>query len=154
LLGYSRRCLRTSSVDSLITRGGLGEHVGVYAKRLLSGPLPWMKMRQGYGLVRLCERYGVDKVDALCKRSLAFDVIDVPRLERMLKEAQVAEDAGPAGRLVPLPASRFARDPRPSPPSRSKEVSDGLESTQPRARPGHERPETWPNSAHSPIVSA
>jgi len=101
------------SVDSLITRArGLGEHVGIYAERLLAGPLPWMKMRQGYGLVRLCERYGVDKVDALCKRSLAFDVIDVPRLERMLKQAQVAEDTAPAGRVVPLPTSRFARDPK------------------------------------------
>jgi transposase len=101
------------SVDSLITRArGLGEHVGVYAERLLAGPLPWMKMRQGYGLIRLCERYGVDKVDVLCKRSLAFDVIDVPRLERMLRQAQVAEDAAPAGRVVPLPTSRFARDPK------------------------------------------
>lgn len=101
------------SVDSLITRArGLGEHVGVYAERLLAGPLPWMKMRQGYGLVRLCERYGIDKVDALCKRSLAFDVIDVPRLERMLRQAQVAEDTAPAGRVVPLPTSRFARDPK------------------------------------------
>jgi transposase len=101
------------SVDSLITRArGLGQHVGIYAERLLAGPLPWVKMRQGYGLLRLCERYGVDKVDALCKRSLAFDVIDVPRLERMLKQAQAAEDAAPAGRVVPLPASRFARDPK------------------------------------------
>jgi hypothetical protein len=100
------------SVDSLIARArGLGEHVGIYAERLLAGPLPWMKMRQGYGLVRLCERYGTDKVDALCKRSLAFDVVDVPRLERMLKQAQSAEDAAPAGRVVSLPTSRFARDP-------------------------------------------
>jgi transposase len=101
------------SVDSLITRArGLGEHVGAYAERLLAGPLPWMKMRQGYGLLRLCERYGTGKVDALCKRSLAFDVIDVPRLERMLRQAQAAEDTAPAGRVVPLPTSRFARDPK------------------------------------------
>jgi transposase len=100
------------SVDSLITRSrGLGEHVGIYAERLLAGPLPWMKMRQGYGLIRLCERYGRERVDALCKRSLAFDVIDVPRIERMLKRAQKAEDAAPAGRVVALPTSRFARDP-------------------------------------------
>lgn len=101
------------SVDALIVRArGLGEHVGVYAERLLAGPLPWIKMRQGYGLLRLCERYGANKVDALCKRSLAFDVIDVPRLERMLKEAQSAEDAAPTGRVVTLPTSRFARNPK------------------------------------------
>jgi transposase len=101
------------SVDALIARArSLGEHVGIYAERLLAGPLPWIKMRQGYGLLRLCERYGSVKVEALCKRSLAFDVVDVPRLERMLKQAQSAEDAAPSGRVVPLPTSRFARDPR------------------------------------------
>jgi hypothetical protein len=97
-------------VDALITRArGLGEHVGALAARLLAGPLPWMKMRQGYGLLRLCDRYGADKVDALCKRSLAFDVVDVPRLERMLKQVQSAEDSAPPGRVVALPPSRFAR---------------------------------------------
>ena len=101
------------SVDALIVRArALGEHIGIYAERLLAGPLPWIKMRQGYGLLRLCERYGVDKVDALCKRSLAFDVVDVPRLERMLKQAQSAEDTAPPGRVVSLPKSRFARDPK------------------------------------------
>ncbi|MGC4089462.1 MAG: hypothetical protein QM756_16545 [Polyangiaceae bacterium] len=103
----------TRSVDALVARArGLGEQIGLYAERLLAGPLPWIKMRQGYGLIRLCERYGADKVEVLCKRSLSFDVIDVPRLERMLRQAQSAEDAAPAGRVVQLPTSRFARDPR------------------------------------------
>jgi len=102
----------TRSVDALIIRArGLGEHIGIYAERLLAGMLPWIKMRQGYGLVRLCERYGADKVDVLCKRSLTFDVVDVPRIERMLKQAQKAEDTAPPGRVVSLPNSRFARDP-------------------------------------------
>jgi transposase len=100
------------SVDGLVVRArGLGESIGAYAERLLAGPLPWIKMRQGYALLRLCDRYGVTKVEALCKRSLVFDVIDVPRLERMLKQAQSAEDAAPAGSVVPLPTSRFARPP-------------------------------------------
>ena len=101
------------SVDALIVRGrALGEQVGIYAERLLSGPLPWIKMRQGYGLLRLCDRYGAERVNALCKRSLAFDVVDVPRLERMLRQAQSAEDTAPPGRVVSLPKSRFARDPK------------------------------------------
>jgi transposase len=101
----------TRSVDALITRArNLGEYVGVYAERLLAGMLPWTKMRQGYGLLRLCERYGAEKVDALCRSSLTFDVVDVPRIERMLKKAQQAVDTAPPGRVVPLPTSRFARD--------------------------------------------
>ncbi|HEY4185428.1 MAG TPA: hypothetical protein VGP07_10180 [Polyangia bacterium] len=70
--------------------------------------MPWIKLRQGYGLLRLCERYGQDR--ALCARALAFDVIDVRRIEGMLKDARRTEDAAVAtGRRIALPA-RFARD--------------------------------------------
>jgi hypothetical protein len=68
-------------------------------------------MRQGYGLLRLCERYGAARVDALCARALAFDVVDVPRIERMLKAAQkVEDDATTDGKVVRLPEGRFTRD--------------------------------------------
>jgi hypothetical protein len=68
-------------------------------------------MRQAYGLLRPCEKYEAARVDALCARSLAFDVLDVSRIERVLKSARTAEDTPPKGTVVPLPASRFARDP-------------------------------------------
>ena len=104
---YARR-----SIDGIIAKAREhGEHVGVYTERLLAGPLPWTRMRQAYGLIRLCERYGADRVNGLCNRALAFDVLDVPRIERMLKAARTAEDAAPIGRVVSLPTSRFARDP-------------------------------------------
>jgi transposase len=87
-----------------------GAQVGAFAERLLGGPVPWLKLRQAYGLLRLCERYGQDRVNALCARALAFDVIDVPRVERMLKDTRRTEDAAVAtGRVIPLPA-RFSRD--------------------------------------------
>jgi transposase len=101
------------SVDGVRRRAReQGEHVGRFAERLLDGPLPWTKMRQGYGLLRLCDRYGATRVDALCARALAFDVLDVPRLERMLKAGAdrppPVESAGPA-KIFVLPPSRFAR---------------------------------------------
>ncbi len=87
-----------------------GQQVGELATKLLQGPVPWLKLRQGYGLLRLCDRYGKDRVNALCARALAFDVIDVPRIEGMLKDARRVEDEAVAkGRVIPLPA-RFARD--------------------------------------------
>jgi transposase len=100
------------SVDNLKTRAREhGEHVGAFAERLLGGPLPWGRMRQGYALLRLCERYGATRVDALCAHSLTFDVVDVSRIERMLKNAQkVEKDASAEGKIVRLPESRFARD--------------------------------------------
>jgi hypothetical protein len=103
---YARR-----TVDALVRQArDLGEHIGIYADRLLAGPLPWTKMRQAYALLRLCQRYGAERVEVLCARALAFDVVNVPRIERMLKQAQKAEDSAPAGRVVQLPSSRFARD--------------------------------------------
>jgi transposase len=100
------------SVDGVKRRAReLGEHVGAFTERLLGGALPWAKLRQGYGLLRLCERYGKERVDALCARSLAFDVVDVPRIERMLKSALAVETAASTtGKLVSLPPGRFARD--------------------------------------------
>jgi hypothetical protein len=101
------------SVDALRARArDRGQHVGTFVDRLLDGPLPWTKMRQAYGLVRLCDRYGNDRVDALCARALAFDVLDVARIDRMLKAAtRVESDAVAEGRVVQLPLARFARDP-------------------------------------------
>jgi hypothetical protein len=98
-----------------------GERIGELAARLLEGPVPWLKLRQAYGLLRLCDRYGQDRVNAMCARALGFGVIDVPRIEGMLKDARRVEDEGvTTGRVIPLPA-RFARDPsafatRPSAP--------------------------------------
>jgi len=110
-VGKAEYALR--SIEGIKTRArDKGEHIGIYAERLLDGPLPWTKMRQAYGLLRLCDRYGVERVEAMCARALAFDVIDVPRIERMLKAAhQVEQDATVSGKVVRLPAGRFARDP-------------------------------------------
>lgn len=100
------------SVEALIAAAERkGPAIGGYAYELLSGPLPWTKMRQGYQLLRLCDRYGAERVDAVCQRALDFDVIDVPRIERMLRNAQqVEDDATDQGKLHRLPDHpRFAR---------------------------------------------
>jgi hypothetical protein len=67
-------------------------------------------MRQAHQLDRMCKKYGRERVDTLCRRALEFDVIDVPRLERMLKTAAQFEDqAEQDGKLKSLPLGRFAR---------------------------------------------
>jgi hypothetical protein len=98
-------------IDAVLRRAReQGQQVGAFAERLLGGPVPWVRLRQAYRLLRLCERYGQDRVNALCARALAFDVIDVARLEGMLKVARRTENAASAtGRVIALPA-RFARD--------------------------------------------
>lgn len=104
---YARR-----SVEGIISQAKQrGVAIGEFAERLLAGPLPWVRMRQGYGLLRLCDKYGTDRVETLCSRSLSFDVVDVPRLERMLKRAFQSEKEAEPGRVVALPTSRFARSP-------------------------------------------
>jgi len=99
------------NVEALLTRArARGTHVGLYADKLLGGPLPWTRMRQAYALVRLCDTFGDGRVEAVCQSALAFDVVDVTRVGRMLKAA-VAPGAPDAreGKVVPLQAPRFAR---------------------------------------------
>ena len=99
------------SVDAALDRARQrGEHVGLFAERLLGGPLPWSRMRQAYALLRLRDKYGDGRVEALCQSSLAFDVVDVHRLTRMLKSATRPSQPGSSdGHVVQLALPRFAR---------------------------------------------
>jgi transposase len=101
------------SVDSVLARAReKGLHIGAFVERLLGGPLPWTRMRQAYALLRLCDKYGDGRVTAVCQSALAFDVVDVTRLARMLKAAAkpaVAAPGKPQGKLVQLTLPRFAR---------------------------------------------
>lgn len=103
----------TRGVEQLIAQGHKqGAHVGEYLERLFDGPLPWSRMRQGYQLVRLCDRYGSSRVDTACERALSFDVIDVTRIARLLKRDFERElHAAEQGALKQLSHHpRFGRD--------------------------------------------
>lgn len=89
-----------------------GEQVGVFMERLLAGDFPWAKLRQAQALLRLCSKYGRERVDAACRRALAFDVINVKKVERIIKLApqpsRSPSDVTRGGELVQLPL-RFQR---------------------------------------------
>jgi transposase len=93
--------------------GELGESAGIMAARLLEGDFPWAKLRQVQKLSRLAGKYGAVRLDAACKRALAFDLINVQRVEKILLQALEADagpdGAGPDGQLVQIPP-RFMRD--------------------------------------------
>jgi len=101
------------SPEAAVTRAGaLGEHIGQFAGRLLSGDFVWSKLRQAQRLLRLAERYTPQRLDAACARALGFDLIDVRRLERILVLAleQAGAPAPPVeDRLRPVPSGRVAR---------------------------------------------
>ena len=100
------------SVDALLAKAKeKGPHVGDYAERLLGGPLPWTRMRQAYALLRLCDKYGEGRVEAVCQSALAFDVVDVVRIARMLKTAAAlqATSTDKNRKVVQLALPRFAR---------------------------------------------
>lgn len=100
-----------SSIDTILVKAKeKGAHVGIYAERVLSGPLPWARMRQAYALLRLCDKYGDGRVEAVCQSALAFDVIDVARIGRMLKTAaKLATPTPREAKVVQLTLPRFAR---------------------------------------------
>lgn len=110
-VGQAAYALR--SVDALLAKAkDKGVHVGTFAERLLGGPLPWTRMRQAYALLRLCDKYGEGRVEAVCQSALAFDVVDVKRIARMLKTA-TKPATPPSGEarstVVQLTLPRFAR---------------------------------------------
>ncbi len=97
-------------VDKLLAKAKeKGSHVGIYAERLLGGPLPWTKMRQVYALVSLCEKFGDGRVEAICQSALAFDVVSVTKIAKMLRSAARPTRPEQTGKVVQLPLPRFVR---------------------------------------------
>ena len=97
--------------DRLVRQAAtLGPSVHTYAVRLLGGPLPWAKLRQVQKLLRLGERYTAERLEAACARSLAYELVDVRRLERIIVLAIEGDPAvdEPLSAAQVLP-SRFAR---------------------------------------------
>lgn len=92
-----------------------GTHIGRFTTELLAGTFPWAKLRQAQRLLRLGEKYGWPRLDGACRRALAFELLNVKRVETILRlDLDQLESGAPVGeaRVYPLrPAGppRFAR---------------------------------------------
>jgi len=92
-----------------------GEKIGLFAERLLSVDFPWANLRQSQKLMRLCDKYGDEILNAACARALRFDLINVKRVENIVKNAleskrEIAlEVTGESPKVIQLPL-RFLRD--------------------------------------------
>jgi hypothetical protein len=82
----------------------LGPAVGQFITVLLRDTFPCARLRQAQKLLRLAERYGPDRINAACARALAFDLLNVGRVEAIVRTALARAPADGAGaRVVPLP---------------------------------------------------
>lgn len=105
LEAYARR-----DPERIVRRAQLvGPNTGRFTSLLLSGTFPWAKLRQAQKLMRLSDKYGQARVETACQRALAFDLINVQRVERMLISALAPSvDSTQPQTLVQLPL-RFLR---------------------------------------------
>ncbi len=94
-----------------------GPAIGQFLTKLLAGDFPWARLRQAYKCLRLADKYGAERVNAACGRALTYDLLNVFRVETMLKQGldrKAAErpsepaTAPPPGRFA-LPGSAFSQ---------------------------------------------
>jgi transposase len=89
-----------------------GDEVGLYAQRLLQGPLPWSRMRHVYRLLSLVKTYGGQRVSMACHRALELDVVDITRVSRMLQRALESRgETPPTSPVSNVLCFRFQREP-------------------------------------------
>lgn len=86
-----------------------GEAVGIFARGLLDGPLPWTRMRQVHMLLRLCKRYGSERVNNECVVANSAALTDVYRLERIIQAAIPVAMTPAVAKIIPI--ARYLRDP-------------------------------------------
>jgi len=104
-----------------------GPAIGQFTTVLLSGTFPWARLRQAQKLLRLAERYGTARVNAACARALAFELIDVRRVEGIVRSRSRARGGPRRARRGPAAARRFARPPESllTPPHEEDDDDDG-----------------------------
>ena len=101
-----------------ITKGQeQGPFIGQFITELLAGDFPWARLRQAYKCLRLADKYGAERVNTACERAVAYDMLNVRRLESMLTrglEQQAAEPSSPTPAAPPpgrfaLPGTAFSQ---------------------------------------------
>ena len=94
------------------TAEGHGEKQGVFMAELLAGDVPWAFLRQAQNLLRLNDKYGSARVDAACSRALNFGLMNVKRVEGIIRQA-IERESTPrsTATITGLPPARFQRDP-------------------------------------------
>ena len=89
----------------------LGPQIGSFMEALLSGELPWTKIRQAQKLLRLTDRFGIHRLERACQRALAFDLLNVRRVESIVRQDLEQLDLLHGDcRIIPI-QSRFLRAP-------------------------------------------
>jgi hypothetical protein len=92
----------------------LGPQIGRFMEALLTGELPWTKIRQAQKLLRLVDRFGVHRLEQACQRALAFELLNVKRVESIvrqdLEQLDLLSAEGSECRIIPI-QSRFLRAP-------------------------------------------
>jgi transposase len=86
-----------------------GPAIGEFLTKLLAGDFPWARLRQAYKCLRLADKYGAERVNAACERAVAYDLLNVRRLESMLARGLDRQTVEPS-RTTPAepPPGRFA----------------------------------------------
>ena len=89
-----------------------GTYLGRFMEVLLAGSFPWAKLRQAQKLQRLGRKYGFRRVNQACRRALAFELINVKRVEQILRDDldryDLAENPRVGTQIIQFPL-RFER---------------------------------------------
>jgi hypothetical protein len=89
-----------------------GPNIGQFMEQLLSGTVPWAKLRQAQKLLRMGTKYGWLRLDFACRRALAFELINVRRVESILlqdlDQLTLPLEPGTEAKVIPI-QPRFQR---------------------------------------------
>jgi len=93
----------------------IGNSCKKFMELLLAGDFPWARLRQAQKLLRLPGKYGSDRVENACSRALAFDLIDVRRVEGMIVKGLEGTEGQTRGKVIAparfmRPASYFVKE--------------------------------------------
>jgi hypothetical protein len=83
---HKREYIKHDKESFLKKASEIGGYIEKYVNELLIGTEIWQKLRQCSKLFRIIEKYGEERIQDACRKSLDHEIVNVLRLEKILKE--------------------------------------------------------------------
>ena len=83
--------------------------IGAFIEEILDGPYPWHRLRSAQKILRLAEKYGVEKMGRALEKAKAYSIYDMRRIENILKNGVESDLGEPEMKLEKPVQLKFLR---------------------------------------------
>lgn len=87
-----------------------GKVIGAFIEEMLTGPYPWHRLRSAQKILRLADKYGVERLSAALLKAKHYQINEMRRIENILKNNTASIEAVEETACIPKDNCKFLRE--------------------------------------------